>query len=100
MTMARAKRRALSASTDLIAAPSRRCKCQSSGRFRVRRSIGPILLGALHGLAIQLALRRTGNARGKARRIARRELLEQHLERALGVLRRRRARLSRRKDQD
>src|SRR2546430_10602189 len=38
MMMARPKRRAVSSSTEAIACPSRRCRCQSSGRAIDRKS--------------------------------------------------------------
>src|SRR5216683_1651181 len=85
MTMARAKRRALSASTEAMAGPSRRCRCQSSGRFSVSRSIGRILLGALERLAVQNALRNPGNARSEPRRLAWRQSLQQRFEHPFGL---------------
>src|SRR2546422_1333369 len=85
ITMARAKRRALSASTEAMAGPSRKCRCQSSGRFSVSRSIGRILLGALERLAVQNAPWNPGNARSEPRCLARRQSLEQRVEHPFGL---------------
>src|SRR5687767_9114983 len=85
MTMARAKQRAASATVEASAAPSRRCRCQSSGRRRLIRSIATILLCALDCLAIQLVLRGTGDARRQFRRLARRQRLQQELEHGIRI---------------
>src|SRR5207248_445279 len=85
ITIARAKRRAVWASTDAIAGPSRRCTWKSSGRLRVMRSIAAILLGSLERLAVKRIFRQASDACGKLRRFARRERFEQDLEHALGV---------------
>src|SRR5438045_3467422 len=86
MTMARAKRRAESATTASSAAPSRRCRCQSSGRRRVSRSIvAEILLAARKRLAIQLALGHAADARRDLRGLAWRQRFQQDLEHALGI---------------
>src|SRR5437660_2175018 len=99
MTMARAKRRAVSASTDAIAGPSRRCTWKSSGRLSVMRSIAAILLCPLQRLAVELAFRQPGEARRQLRRFAGRERLEQHVEHAFGVQAMRGALLARREHQ-
>src|SRR6266436_4118269 len=85
ITIARAKRRALSASTEAMAGPSRRCRCQSSGRFSVSRSISRILLGALERPAVQNAPWNPGNARSEPRRLARRQSPQQLSEHAFGL---------------
>src|SRR5258706_13143526 len=88
MTMARPKRRALSGATAASAGPSRRCRCQSSGRRRVSRSIAARfywLLGALQRLAVEGVPWRPGDARGEPRGIARRQGLEQQLEDGLRI---------------
>src|SRR5207302_3769762 len=85
MTMGRAKRRALSASTEAMAGPSRKCRCQSSGRLSVSRSIVRILLGALERLAVQNALGNSGNASSEPRRLAWRQSLQQRFEHPFGL---------------
>src|SRR2546425_9832981 len=80
ITMARAKRRALSASTEAMAGPSRKCRCQSSGRLSVSRSIDRILLGALERPAVHNAPWNPGDARGEPRRLARRQSPQQRFE--------------------
>ena len=86
MTMARAKRRAVSASTEAIAAPSRRCRCQSSGRLSVSWSIGPNFTwrarapcdtARLRGAPVMRAASFAASLGG--------ERLEQHVEHAVGV---------------
>src|SRR6185503_18165159 len=89
MTMARRNWRAASASTDAIPGPSRRCRCQSSGRFSVRRSIDPILLPALllpfERLAVERPPGQPGDPRRDLRRLARRHDLEQRLESSVRI---------------
>src|ERR1051325_5007611 len=100
MTMARANWRAASASTDAIAGPSRRCRCQSSGRFSVRRSIDSILLRSLQRLLIERAPGKPGDPRRELGCLARRHDLAQRLENPTRVCRLRRIRLARGDDQD
>ena len=100
MTMARAKRRAVSATTDASAAPSRRCRCQSSGR--VRRELDPsaeFYFARSSALRYSSVLRRAGDARRQLRRFARRAALpagasstRSASRRSLGCAARRRAR--------
>src|SRR5258705_13357668 len=88
MMIARPNRRALSGATAASAGPSRRCRCQSSGRRRVRRSIAARfywLLGARQRLAVEGVPRRAGDARREPRRIARRQGLEQQLENGVRI---------------
>src|SRR3954453_11570947 len=85
MTMARANWRAASARTDAIAGPSRRCKCQSSGRLSVSRSIPSILLRSLERLLVEKTPGKARDSRRNLCSLARRHDLEQRLQRALGI---------------
>src|SRR5690606_41783681 len=89
MTIARPKRRAVCATTEAGAGPSRRWRCQSSGFASVRRSMAAILLparcGSCERLAIELVSRRAGDLGGKLRGVARRELRHEARKHLLGV---------------
>src|SRR6185369_9833737 len=84
MTIARPKRLAVSPSTEAMAPPSRRCRCQSSGRVMVSRSMKSILLGSLHGDRVEIFLRHAADFRGELCRLARGQVLEQDAQDAPG----------------
>src|SRR6185436_7139220 len=93
MTMARAKRRAVSGSTAFIASLSRRCRCQSSGLVMVicmkssARGQGgrfSFLLEFQRAL-VELVLSGAGDFSGELHRLLQRELIEKQPQHAQGV---------------
>src|SRR5204862_8015633 len=80
MTMARANWRAVASPTAAMAAPSRRCACQSSGRRSVSVSAMIGILLQVERAGIERVAFLAGEARGERDGLLQRQLREERFE--------------------